>query len=173
MNIASNPWSFVPADLNTAAIAASPGGLVLNADGSVTLTLAAPLSNGDLVIDNKLTIFEPDDPAFRGFYKVYKATSSTIYTIVPINFVIPPGTAAAGGGTAAQNQYADNTRIEDMSWQNPDALGQILVVVDRNGFPIWEATAAGPGSQNRGKVFWVSGLTLIQMDAGILLATVN
>jgi hypothetical protein len=92
---------------------------------------------------------------------------------VPGGIAIPAGTAASGGGIVALNQYLYETRIEDLSWQNAAALGQLLIVVDRNGFPIWEATASGPGNQNRGKVFWVNGLTLIQMDAGILLATVN
>ena len=173
MNIASNPWSFVPTDVNTADIVASPGGLTFNTDGSVTLTLSAAFSQADLAANDKLTLFQPTNTAYQGFYKVRTKTSSTIYNIVPINFTIPSGTAASGGGIAAKNQYADETRIEDLSWQNQAALGQILIVVDKNGFPIWEATAAGPGQQNRGKVFWVSGLTLIQMDGGILLATIN
>lgn len=172
MNISSNPWSFVPTDVNTATIAASPTGLVLNADGTVTLTLAGAFGT-DLTVNQKLTIFQPDNPAYKGFYRVYSKTSSTVYVIAPINFKIPSGTAASGGGIAAQNQYADEIRAEDISWQNVDALGQILIITDRNGNPIWESTASGPGVYSRGKIMWVNGLTLIEMDSGIVLVTVN
>lgn len=173
MNIASNPWSFVPTDANTATIAASATGLVLNADGSVTLTLTGAFSQADLTVNQKLTIFQPTNLAYQGFYKVYKKTSSTVYVIVPINFTIPAGTAASGGGTAAQNQYADEIRAEDISWQNVSALGQVLIIVDKNGNPIWESVASGPGVYSRGKIMWVNGLTLIEQDSGIVLVTVN
>lgn len=172
MNIASNPWSFTPSDVNTADIVASPGGLTLNVDGSVTLTLVAGFGI-NLVADQKLTIFNPTNSAYKGFYKVRTATSPTVYNIVPINFKVPVGTAASGGGTAAQNQYGDEIRAEDISWQNVDALGQILILVDKNGNPIWESTASGPGVYSRGKIMWVNGLTLIEMDGGIVLITVN
>lgn len=173
MNIAANPWSFVPTDVNTATIAASATGLVLNADGSVTLTLTGAFSQADLVVNNFLTIFQPTAVAYQGFYKVYKKTSSTVYVIIPVNFVIPSSTAASGGGTAAQNQYGHEIRAEDISWQNVDALGQILIITDKNGNPIWESTASGPGVFSRGKIMWVNGLTLIEMDGGIVLVTVN
>lgn len=173
MNIASNPWSFVPTDVNTADIVASPGGLTLNADGSVTLTLSAAFSSADLAKDSRLTIFQPTNLAYQGFYKVYFKTSSTVYNIVPVNFKIPAGTAASGGGTAAQNQYSDQIRAEDISWQNVSALGQILIITDKNGNPIWESTASGPGVFSRGKIMWVNGLTLVEMDSGIVLVTVN
>lgn len=173
MNIASNPWSFVPTDVNTASIVASPGGLTLNADGSVTLTLTAGFSQADLTANDKLTIFQPTNLAFQGFYIVRFKTSPTIYNIVPLNFKIPSGTAASGGGTAAQNQYADEIRAEDVSWQNVSALGQLLTIVDKNGNPIWEATASGAGVFTRGKIMWVNGLTFIEMDSGMVLVTVN
>jgi hypothetical protein len=173
VNIASNPWSFVPSDANTAIIVTSPGGLTLLADGTVTLTLSAAFSQADLAANSKLTIFQPTNLAYQGFYKVRTKTSSTIYNIVPINFKIPSGTAASGGGTAAYNQYADEIRAEDISWQNVSALGQLLIIVDKNGNPIWEATASGPGVYSRGKIMWVSGLTIIEQDSGIVLVTVN
>jgi len=173
MNIASNPWSFTPTDCNTATIVASPGGLTLNVDGSVTLTLSGAFSQADLVANNKLTIYQPANLAYQGFYRVRTVTDSTHYNIIPENFKIPAGTAASGDGTAAKCQYTNETRIEDLSWQNTSALGQLLTVVDKNGFPVWFATSSGPGQQNRGKVFWVSGLVIIEMDSGILLATVN
>jgi hypothetical protein len=172
MNISSNPWSFGPSDVNTADIVASPGGLTLNVDGSVTLTLSAGFGT-DLVANQKLTIVNSTNLAYKGFYKVRFVTSSTVYNIVPIGFKIPVGTAASGGGTAAQNQYADEIRAEDISWQNVDALGQVLILVDKNGNPIWESTASGPGVYSRGKIMWVNGLTLVEMDGGIVLVTVN
>ena len=172
MNISSNPWSFVPGDVNSQTIAASASGLALNADGTVTLTLSAPLAAA-LVIGNRLTIFQPTNLAYQGFYKVLSVTSTTVYVLVPINFTIPSSTAASGGGIAAQNQYADEIRAEDLSWQNVTALGQILILVDKNGNPIWESTASGPGVFSRGKIMWVNGLTLVEMDSGIVLVTVN
>jgi hypothetical protein len=173
MNIASNPWSFIPADVNFADIVASPGGLTLNADGSVTLTLNGAFSSADLAVNDKLTIFQPTNLLYQGFYKVYFKTSSTVYNIVPVNFKIPAGTAASGGGIAAKNQYADEIRAEDISWQNVSALGQVLIITDKNGNPIWESVASGPGVYTRGKIMWVNGLTLIEQDSGMVLVTVN
>src|SRR5258708_29120631 len=152
MNIASNPWSFGPNDANTASIVASPGGLTLLSDGTVTLTLSGAFSQADLAANDKLTIFQPTNLAYQGFYKVRTKTSPTVYNIVPINFKIPSGTAASGGGTAAKNQYEFEIRAEDISWENVSALGQILILVDKNGNPIWESTAAGPGVYSRGKI---------------------
>lgn len=173
MNISANPWSFVPTDVNTASISASPTGLVLNADGTVTLTLSGAFSQADLAVNDKLTIFQPTAVAYQGFYRVYFKTSSTVYNIVPMNFKIAAGTAASGGGTAAKCQYINEVRAEDISWQNVTALGQILILVDKNGNPIWESTASGPGVFSRGKIMWVNGLTFIEMDSGIVLVTVN
>ena len=136
MNISSNPWSFVPSDVNTADIVTSPGGLTLNDDGTVTLTLSGAFSESDLNVDDRLTIFQPTDPAYQGFYKVYSVTSSTIYILVPINHTIPVGTSPSGDGTAAQTQYSDYIRAEDISWQNVTALGQVLIIVDKNGNPV-------------------------------------
>jgi hypothetical protein len=173
MNIASNPWSFGPTDVNSAVIVASAGGLTLNADGSVTLTLSAGFSQADLVVNNKLTLFQPTNLVYQGFYMVISKTSATVYTIVPVNFKIPSGTAASGGGIAAQCQYTHEIRAEDISWQNVTALGQVLIITDKNGNPIWESTASGPGVYSRGKIMWVSGLTIVEMDSGIVLVTVN
>ena len=170
MNIASNPWSFVPTDVLSTAIAASPNGLILQADGSVLLTTSGVHG---LAAGNNITVFNPTNLAYQGYYHVRTVPTTATANIVPGGIAITVGTAASGGGFAALNQYPHNTRIEDISWQNAAALGQILIVVDRNGLPIWEATAPGPGNQNRGKVFWVSGLTLVEMDGGILLVTVN
>lgn len=173
MNISSNPWSFTPADVNIALIEASPDGLVLNDDNTVTLTLSGAFGSADLDVDDRVTIVSPDDITYQGLYKVYSKTSSTIYVLTPINRILPSGTAASGGGTAAQNQYADQIRAEDISWQNVDALGNLLTIADKNGNPIWESTASGPGVFSRGKIMWVNGLTLVEMDSGIVLVTVN
>jgi hypothetical protein len=64
-------------------------------------------------------------------------------------------------------------RVEDISWQNAAAAGNTLDLRDRNGNPLWQATATAAGSQNRGKVFWVAGITPVVITAGVVLATIN
>lgn len=170
MNIASNPWNFVTGDVNVATPAASPTGLVLNADGTVTLTttLAATFATGTF-----LTVIGATNPVYNGFYLVKVGGAGvTAFTLVP-QFKIAAGTGGSGGGTAATCQVSQNVRAEDISWQNANAAGQLLDIRDRNGNPVWQATATAAGSQNRGKVYWIEGITLIQLQSGVVLVTVN
>ena len=88
-------------------------------------------------------------------------------------FVIPAGTAQSGSGTIAQVLWRDNPRIEDMSWQDAQAAGQRLILYDRNGFLLWSATCFGAGFQNRGKLFWVHGVSPVEIDSGEVLVTIN
>jgi hypothetical protein len=169
VNIASNPWSFFPADVLTAIPVASPNGLVLNADKTVTLTTTG--AHG-FVVNNGLTEINATNPLYNGYYVVKAVPSPTTAILIP-QFNIPVGTAGSGGGTIAFCQYNANVRVEDISWQKVAAAGQLLDMRDRNGNIIWQATAVGPGVQNRGKIFWVSGITLIEIDSGVVLVTVN
>lgn len=168
MNIATNPWSFVSGDVVTATPAASPTGLVLNADGTVSLTTTA---GHGLTSGQYATVFGATNAAYNGFYYLLVAAGTTA-TMIP-QFSIPAGTAASGGGTVAKNQYNAMVRIEDISWQNASAAGQLLEIRDRMGNIIWSATATGAGSQNRGKVFWVNGVTVTTLGSGIVLMTIN
>lgn len=168
MNIQSNPWSLVSGDIVSATPAASPTGLVLNADGTVSLTTtgAHGFSAGW-----GLTVISATNAAYNGYY-VATVAAGTTATLIP-QFVIPAGTAGSGGGTIAKCLYNANVRVEDMSWQNASAAGQLLDFRDRNGFPIWQATASGAGQQNRGKLYWVSGITPITLQSGVVIITVN
>ncbi len=156
-------------DVDVATPVASPNGLVLNADGTVTLTTGAA---NDFAAQNGLTVINATNAAYNGFYKVISVTSNTVSVLAP-QFVIPAGTGGSGGGSVAKNEYASNVRIEDISWQNQAAAGQVLDMRDRNGNIIWQATSTGAGQQNRGKVFWVSGITLFALPSGVVIVTVN
>lgn len=179
-NISSNPWSFTSADVATAAITAATG-LTLNADGSVTITSAALTFNTNGVEPALgFTVIGAANAAYNGFYKLTAGVSGgTTFTMQP-QFVIPAGTAQSGSGTLAQCLYRQMARIEDMSWQGlTGAAAGSLDVRDRDGNIVWQAALTGitggtVGYQNRGKVFWVNGLTLITMQANtVLLCTVN
>lgn len=171
MNLQSNPWSFVPADVVTAVPTASPNGLLLQTNGTVNVVTTAPHT---FVVGNFVTLVDPTNDLYEGFYQVSIVPDNTHMTLIPQGtFVIPKGTGGSGGGTLAFVQWPHQIRIEDISWQQVTALGNVLNVVDCNGNPIWVATGSGADVQNRGKIFWVSGLALVQMDSGILLVTVN
>jgi hypothetical protein len=102
-------------------------------------------------------------------------------------FRIPAGTGAAGAtGNIGLCQWPTETRVEDISWQstaapfpNPSVIGasDTLLITDRASNLIWSAvapTAAGTSfSQNRGKIFWVNGVTFFALTHGVVLMTVN
>lgn len=171
MNISSNPWSFVSTDPLVATPSASPAGYVLNADGTVTLTTG--VAHGFTQTNNQgLTAISETTGKYNGFYSIIAIPTVTTATLKP-NFAIAPGTAGGGGGTIAACQYNAYTRLDDISWQNASAAGQLLDMRDRNGNILWQATATGAGSQNRGKLFWVNGLTIITLQSGVVIATVS
>lgn len=168
-NIASNPWSFANGDVATQTITS----VTLNADGTVTLVGTGALGTA-IVQDSFVTVISVTDSTYNGFYKVIAKTAADTIIMQPIRATaIPAGTAASGTGTVAHNAYDSYIRIEDISWQNASAAGQTLDLRDRNGNIIWQATATGAGSQNRGKLFWVNGLTVIKIDSGVALLTIN
>lgn len=170
--ITNNPWSITSADVATAAITAVTG-LTLNSDGTVTITSAALTFNTTFESQLGFTVIGATAPVYNGFYTIQQgASGGTTFRMIP-NFTIPAGTAQSGSGTLAQILYRNKVRVEDISWQNASAAGQLLDLRDRNGNPIWQATATAAGSQNRGKVFWVSGITPITVQSGIVLITVN
>lgn len=168
-NISSNPWSLVSGDVVTGTPVASPNGLILNADGTVSLTTGANfiVNSGDSV-----TVINATNALYNGFYKVLIGSALTAFTLIP-QFSIPAGTAGSGGGTVAKCLYTAQVRIEDISWQNQTAAGQSLDLRDRMGNIIWQATSTGAGQQNRGKVFWVNGITPFVIQSGVVIVTVN
>src|ERR1700752_1588561 len=102
-NLSSNPWSFVSADVLTAAITASPTGLVSSAGGVVAYTGGAIA----LAVGNFATIVGATNALYNGFYKVLAVggggTTATLYS----DKLRYAGTvlAASGGGTIIKNQY--------------------------------------------------------------------
>src|SRR5262249_49711340 len=142
-----------------------------------------PFTNNQYV-----TIIGANVAAYNGFYMVLTQTSTTVYQLVPQPFVpnrIPAGTGAAGAaGNVLFNQYNSPVRCEDISWQGLSALStaSFLDIRDRNGNIIWQAFASGatpattnyPPSQNRGKLFWVWGVSLFLLPANTtVLMTIN
>jgi hypothetical protein len=171
-NLKANPWSIVPTDPATDTITS----IVLNSDGTVTITGTSGLTfNTTAELPQWFTVIGVTNPAYIGFYKLIPGggyNGGTVWQMMP-QFTIPAGTASSSGGTLAQCLYKEPIRIEDISWQQVTAAGQILDFRDRNGNPIWQATAYAAGFQNRGKVYWVQGLTPIELDAGVALITVD
>ena len=170
--ITNNPWSYISTDIASAAITAVTG-LTLNADGSVTITSAALTFNATAESNLGFTVIGATAPAYNGFYTRLSGASGATSFIMQPNFAIPTGTAQSGAGTLAQVLYRNRVRVEDISWQNAAAAGNTLDLRDRNGNVVWQATATGAGSQNRGKVYWVSGLVPITLTAGIVIITIN
>lgn len=172
-NLTSNPWSLTSADVVSATPVASPNGLVLNADGTVTLTTTGPFAvTVSATVSAWVTVIGATNALYSGFYKVLIGSGGTAFTLAP-QFAIPVGTGGSGGGTVAVNLYNAYVRIEDISWQKPSALGDLLDLRDRNGNVLWQASASGAGQQNRGKVFWVNGITPVVIASGIVIITVN
>ena len=186
-NISSNPWSFVPADVQTQTIST----ITLNADGTVTLVGTGALPAA-MLQDTWVTTIGVTNAAYNMGYKILSVTNATTIVLIPMDpdslqaYVgrIPVGTAASAGGTVGVNQYNAMVRAEDISWQSTAAplavssiaSGDSLVITDFEGNLIWSAvgpTTTGSFSQNRGKIFWVNGITIFAMTHGVVLITVN
>lgn len=169
-NLASNPWSLVSADVVSFTPAVSPGGLVLNANGTVTITTTGANTFTQV---QQVTVINATNALYNGFYDILSITSTTVFIAKPV-FNIPVGTAGSGGGTVALNLYNANIRVEDMSIQGlTGAVAANVDLRDRMGNIVWQANIAA-GQQNRGKVFWINGLTPIAIPANtVVLITVN
>jgi hypothetical protein len=179
-NIQSNPWSFTSADPATAAISA----ISIAANGVVSVTSAALTFNLTVEPPLGFTIIGSTPTAYNGFYFLQSGVSGgTTFGLVP-QFSIPTSTGAGSTGTLIQCLYRSWVRIEDLSWQGLAAAGATgsLDIRDRNGNILWQASlnsastggTNSAGQQNRGKLFWVNGLSPNVIAANtILLATVN
>jgi len=175
MNIGANPWSFTSADIASGTITGATG-LTLNADGTVTITTTAAFNFSGVTGGPPqlwFTVIGAANAAYIGGYKLLVgASGGTSFTMKPL-FTIPAGTAQSGSGTLALSLWPWNVRIEDISWQNAAAAGNALDIRDFQGNPLWQATAVAAGTQNRGKLFWVQGITPITIAAGVVLVTVD
>lgn len=180
-NLASNPWNFISSDPATATITSSTG-LTLNADGSVTITTTGALTfNTAFASQTGFTVINATLAAYNGFYEIFiGSTGGSSFTAKP-QFTIAAGTAQSGGGTLAQCAYPWQTRIEDLSWQAISTATGVtsgdLLLVDRMGNIIWQSAIGATGTfgqLNRGKIFWVNGLTPITIPSNSqVLVTVN
>lgn len=177
--LTNNPWSLTSTDVATAAITAATG-LTLNADGTVTITSAALTFNATAASNLSFTVISATNALYNGYYvRISGASGATSFVMQP-QFSIPAGTAQSGSGTLAQAIYPHRVRIDDISWQGlTGATAGSLDLRDRNGNPIWQAALTGVtggtvGYQNRGKLFWVSGITPLTINTNtIVLITIN
>lgn len=174
-NIASNPWSFLQTDVVTSATTS----LTLQPDGTVVAVVAATAA---FATGNFVTVSDATLAVYNWFYQILSITNGTTMVLAP-SFAQPPhipaGTGAAGAaGAVSVCQYSSWVRAEDIKWDNV-APSAVLDVRDRNGNPVWKATqpstANVPPNYNRGKVFWINGLTLLSVGTApsILFVTVN
>lgn len=174
MNIQSEPWSFVPGDINNQAIAASPTGLVQSAASKRVVTLTTTGAHGFLA-NQFIAVIAPTNAAYAGFYKVLRVPTATTAILESISrptagSPIDTTLAASGGGNAVLIQYRDNVRIEDLNWQSDTTANDTIELRDRNGSLLWVSKEAGA---SRGKLSWVNGLCLVQMSGGTLIITIN
>lgn len=187
MNIATNPWTFVAADVPAPSTpVASPNGLVqqgnaLGQPGLGAVLLTTTVAHG-LTAGQYVTIIGTAGGRFLGWYKVVAVPTATTALLQnlssptsgqPFNTVL----AGDGGGSVLVNQVQQNVRAEDISWQNVP-VSATLILRDRNGLIIWQAstaaTAVSGNAQNRGKIMWVDGLTLDTITTpSIVLVTIN
>ena len=83
-------------------------------------------------------------------------------------------TACGGsGGSSSSSSTPGSSSVSGVAATGAPLSGALILLTDKNGNPIWESTASGPGVFSRGKIMWVSGLTIVEMDSGIVLVTVN
>lgn len=164
-NLASNPWSVLPADV----VVSTPTALTLNADGTVSLVTAA--AHG-LVTKDGATLIGNTPAAYNGFYDVVAAPTATTATLKSVNGIAAGTGVGTVFGTVGKCLYKAHIRIDDISWQNALAANHQLDLRDRNGNALWQATSVAAGSLNRGKLYWVLGLTPIRMDSGVVLMTI-
>jgi hypothetical protein len=194
MNIASNPWTFTSTDVVAAppVPVASPNGLVQQGNvlgqPGLAAVLLTTVAAHNLVINQFITVVGTTGGRFLGLYKVIAVPSATTALLAnissptsgqPFNTVL----AGDGGGLVLINQIQQMVRIEDISLQAGPGAVQVageLILLDRNGLLIWTAflgaTPANTGSlaQNRGKLFWVDGITWQSFPAGYTaLLTIN
>jgi hypothetical protein len=165
-NLSSNPWNITTADVVTQAITS----ITLNADGTVTLVLAGVLTTAAGITVISTTA---GSGVYNQFYSVISGNGTATFQLKPTQ-AIPAGTAAGGAvGTGAACLVNYPVRVEDLSWQQATTVGHVLDLRDRNGNPIWQATCSGAGVFNRGKIFWIWGITPIIMQSGNVLVTTN
>lgn len=174
MNIQSEPWSFVPGDINNQAIAASPTGLVQSAASKRVVTLTTTGAHG-FVANQFIVVYLPTLPAYAGFYKILRVPTATTAILESLSrptagSPIDTTLAASGGGRAILIQYRDNVRVEDLNWQGDVTATDTLLLVDRNGTLLWTSTEPGA---SRGKLSWVNGLCLVTLTGGVLIVTIN
>lgn len=179
MNLSSNPWSFVPADIVSATPAASPGGVVPVGAGAPFLAALTTTAPHGFAPGNFLTYINSTDARYNGFYKFLSGSGSTGF----IQSISSPGSglssnlnsfgAGTGGGTIALCAYPWMIRAEDMSWIKDITPADTIDVRDRNGNIVWTAQATASAPLTRGKPMWIDGITLVQMSGGVLIVTIN
>jgi hypothetical protein len=163
MQIATNPWSFVPAD--QAASVAISSIVSKGAYALVTTSSAHGLADRQNISIQAVT----GVPAYNGGYKAFLLNTTQFY----ISQVAPNLAANGANGNVLTVAYPYKPRIEQLVWQKA-ASGDTLTITDTNGNPVWEQTAGTvDATYTYGKLYWVDGLVLNALPSGIVLATVN
>lgn len=178
-NLASNPWSFVQADVVSTAIGATSGDLTM-ANGVVTATVT---STTGISANQTVTITGAALSTYNGSYNVLSVVSGTSLLLQPLTGSVWNARstwplANSDSGTLAVCLYPGYVRIEDIQWEKP-AAGETLDIRDRNGNILWQATyptGSTAPNWNRGKLFWCNGFTPLSISAGgtgVVIVTVN
>ncbi len=69
--------------------------------------------------------------------------------------------------------YTGYVKINDISWDSQVALGDRLVINDQHGNTIVDIKASAPDVIERlGRIGWVNGLQVVQIDSGKVIIAV-
>jgi hypothetical protein len=171
-NVSANPWSFTSADASvfTASSASETGNLA-------TYTTSAPHG---FAVGNKVAVAGMLPTGYNQLVTVYTVPTSETFTAYLTNqnngLPLFGLGASTQGGLCGIPAYIYMVRGEQIVWQNPGA-SQTLVVTDVLGNPVWEAsTGTGdniPNAFTYSKPYWIRGLWIQQLTAGVLTATIN
>lgn len=140
----------------------------MNLGASALVTTA--LAHG-YVLGQNISLQAPAVAGYANGYKVLSIPSTTTFLVALLPNQILLANAGAGGNSLSV-AYPYKVRIEQLIWQ--DATAAQLTVTDTNGFIVWSyLPAAIGGVYTYGKLYWVDGLVLNALPAGILQATIN
>jgi hypothetical protein len=163
--IQSNPWSFVAADQATSVAITS-----ITPNGITSATVVTGSAHG-LSLYQNISIQGTTIIGWRNGYEVLSIPSTTSFIVAMEGW---QANLAANGanGNVLTVAYPYKVRIEQIVWLNPTAAQ--LTITDTNGNSVWTYLPPGIGDvYTYGKVYWVDGLVINALPAGLLQVTVN
>lgn len=159
-----NPWSFTHADQATSVAISS----IVNNGASALVTTGS--AHGYTLYED-ISLQAPAVAGYANGYEVLSIPSTTTFLVALEPWQINLANAGAGGNSLTV-AYPYKVRIEQVVWLDPTAAQ--LTITDTNGFPVWSYLPPATGDVfTYGKLFWVDGLVINALPAGLLQFTIN